>query len=199
MIAKFVLIKQYSFEKKSASEIATILGCSISKVNYWLKKNGITKRSISEAVYSKKNPNGNPFSVTTPLNKKEILLLGLGLGLYWGEGNKKNKSEIRLGNSDPDLLNCFIHFLEKRYVINRRDLRFSLQVHNDVVVSQVEAFWRNKLNVSKTQFYKTIVSKSNKKGTYRNKSQNGVLTVYFLNSRLRNHLLGEIEKLRDMA
>lgn len=119
--------------------------------------------------------------------------------MYWGEGNKRNHYEIRIGNSDPDLLNCFILFLEKRYLIDRKNLRFAIQVFDDMVVSLVERFWRKKLKAPKGQFYKTIVVKSIRKGTYKNKSQYGVLTIYFLNTKLRNHLLGEIEKIRNIT
>ncbi|HUV43157.1 MAG TPA: helix-turn-helix domain-containing protein [Patescibacteria group bacterium] len=72
----------------SANEIAEKLGISLYKVNYWLKNFQIPKRSVSEAIYLKYNPNGDPFEIKEKLSPEERQLLGMGLGIYWGEGNK---------------------------------------------------------------------------------------------------------------
>ncbi|OHB17363.1 MAG: hypothetical protein A2913_00905 [Parcubacteria group bacterium RIFCSPLOWO2_01_FULL_40_65] len=53
----------YIQEKKSSAEIAKLFNCSERTINYWLAKYGVKKRSISEAVYLKYNPNGNPFKI----------------------------------------------------------------------------------------------------------------------------------------
>jgi hypothetical protein len=73
----------------SSKEIAEKLGFSENKINYWLKQFKIPKRSISEAIYLKHNPNGDPFQIKKNLTPEEIKLLGLGLGLYWGKEGKK--------------------------------------------------------------------------------------------------------------
>src|SRR4051812_2004906 len=106
------LLKLYEAEKRSVSNIAQHLKCSENKVNYWLDKYNIKKREISEAIYLKWNPDGNPFRVKIPSNLEEAKLFGLGVGLYWGEGTKRNKHSIRLGNSDPELIKKFIEFLD---------------------------------------------------------------------------------------
>ena len=61
MIEKSYLEKRYVKERRSVAEISTELVCSQSKVTYWLFKHNISKRSVSEAQYVKKNPEGNPF------------------------------------------------------------------------------------------------------------------------------------------
>jgi hypothetical protein len=53
--------------------------------------------------------------------------------------------------------------------------------------------------VSPKQFYKTICTPSGKVGSYREKSKHGVLTVYFNNKKLRDHLVAEIEKMRQLG
>src|SRR3989344_3535161 len=97
----------YVKKKMSSSEITRIFKCSEHRVNYWLKKYNISKRSISEAVYQRCNPKGDPFKVKKIESLADAKLLGLGLGLYWGEGNKKNKNSVRLGNSNPLIINNF--------------------------------------------------------------------------------------------
>ena len=130
----FILKKLYLKEKKSVFEIAGLLKCSESKVNYWIRKYKIPKRSISDAIYIKHNPKGDPFRVNMPKNLEETKLFGLGLGLYWGEGNKANKNSIRLGNTDPKLIKNFIEFLIKFFSIKKSDLKFGLQIFSDMVV-----------------------------------------------------------------
>ncbi len=83
---KSQLEKWYLKEKLSSKEISRKYKCSEHKVNYWIEKFGIKKRTISEAAYQRNNPDGDPFSFTFPKNLKDMFLFGLGLGLFWGEG-----------------------------------------------------------------------------------------------------------------
>ena len=81
-------IKKLYLSGKSMSEVADKLGFSRHKVAYWMKKMKIPRRSRSEAGYLKYNPNGDPFRIRTNLGIEESFLMGLGLGIYWGEGSK---------------------------------------------------------------------------------------------------------------
>jgi hypothetical protein len=195
---KQILKKLYKNEKLSSAQIGKKLSVSPSKVNYWLKKFNIQKRSLSESQYIKQNPNGDPFSKKLNLSKNDLFLCGLGLGLYWGEGTKASPSSVRLGNTDPKLIRCFINFLEKIYNVDKSRITFSIQIFHDLNKEGVEAFWRKELQARKSQFYKTTVSPSQSTGTYKKRSQHGVITIYFNNTKLRNILVSEIEKLRQM-
>lgn len=113
MLQKGVLEQLYCRKGKSMQEIASQLKCSSNQVGYWMKKFGITVRARSEAMYQKYNPDGDPFLIKEPTTTQEWLLLGLGLGLWWGEGTKKNRHAVRLGNTDPQLLRKFIEFWRK--------------------------------------------------------------------------------------
>ena len=188
----------YVREGKSVADIARYFKCSQHKINYWLSKHEIRKRSISEAIYLKANPQGDPFSFQSPRSTKEAFLFGLGIGLYWGEGNKRNVGTVRLGNTDPHLVKLFVLFLRKFYNIQDSRLRFGLQVFSDMNLKKEEKFWCDFLQVLPKQFYKTINTRSGSIGTYREKSVHGVLTVYFHNKKLRDLLVGEIEKLRTL-
>jgi len=189
---KDILVELYISEQKSAKEIARRLGCSENKINYWIKKHGIPKRSISEAVYISYNPNGDPFLFKEVKTIDQAFLYGLGLGLYWGEGTKADKSSVRLGNTDPELINKFIEFLKEIFAIKKKDLRFGLQIFSDAKPSKALDFWSKKLNISKSQFYKVVITKSGRIGTYRKKNPNGVLTVYYHNKKLRDLLISKL-------
>jgi len=182
----------YLKEKKSVSDISKIFDCSENKINYWLAKSGIKKRTISEAVYIKHNPKGDPFRFSFPKNIEEAKLFGLGLGLYWGEGTKANKSTVRLGNSDPALLNSFIRFLITFFRISRKDLRFHLHTFTDIDLNEAYDYWTKKLKVKREQFYKPTITETGKLGTYRKKSRYGVVTVYYCNKKLRDLLIDNL-------
>lgn len=199
MISKYILVKYYINEKKSSSEISKILNCSENQVNYWIKKFNIKKRTISDSVYVKNNPNGDPFTAVRDIDKINSFIYGLGLGLYWGEGNKRNKNSIRLGNTDPDLIKAFIVFLKEIYKIDSRKLSFGIQIFQDLDVEEVKSFWIKKLKIKSEQIFKKVtISKSGKLGSYKNKCKYGVVTVYFHNMKLKKIIDQKIEDIRKM-
>jgi len=180
------------------AEIAKRLGVGHSTVVYWMKKHHISRRSRSDAGYVKHNPNGDPFKIEEPKTLAGAELMGMGLGLYWGEGTKASKSQVRLGNTDPALIAKFIEFLEKTCGVKREKIRFWLQVFSDMHPEDTKRFWMARLNLRPEQFSKKIiVTPARSLGTYRKKSRYGVLTVYVSNVRLRNQLI-ELLRARGM-
>jgi len=195
MIKAEELKKYYLEDKLSSLEIAKKLGCSASGVNYWLSRYNIPKRNISDAVYYKCNPYGDPFSARSPQTIEEGILYGLGLGLYWGEGNKRNVNSLRLVNTDPRLVKKYIEFLKSIYQIDDNKLKFGLQVLGDMDGKKVLNFWLKTLNVDKKQFQKIVYIKKRGEGTYKHSAKYGVLIVYFNNRKLRDIICHAIEKL----
>ena len=186
MLNENELKELYLKQKLSVMEISKIQKCSQNKVNYWMDKYAIKRRSISDAIYQLNNPNGDPFSIQ-PINTIEkAKLFGTGLGLYWGEGNKLNKHSVRLGNTDPGIIKTFIKFLVEIYGIDVSKLRYSLQIFSDVNPQDALDYWIRELNVDSAMFTKVIITPARSAGTYRNKNMNGVLTVNFHNYKLRD-------------
>ncbi len=198
MITKKILDTLYTKKSLSAAQIAKKLSVGTSTINYYLQKYAIKKRSISDAIYTLKNPKGDPFVFNQPKTSKEWFLYGMGLGLYWGEGTKRSTHSVRLGNTDPDLIKKFIEFLNQTYSIKKEQLHFGLQLFTDICEKEAKKFWIKHLNVSENQFYKTTISISNKKGTYANKVKYGVLTVFMNNKKLRDLIIDSLEKVRKM-
>lgn len=194
-IYKEKLLNLYIIRKKSVANISERLKCSENKINYWLAKYGIEKRSISEAIYHLKNPLGDPFLLKQPENLQEGILFGLGLGLYWGEGSKRGKGGVRLGNTDVRLIKKFIEFLKKFLGVKKSKLRFGLQIFGDVSSDKALLYWKKELKIKKNQFYKIIVSKIRGAGTYKYKSEHGVLMVYFNNTRLKELICKTIDNI----
>lgn len=133
---------------------------------------------------------------TSPKNHKEYFLYGLGLGLFWGEGNKVNKNSVRLGNTDPGLLRFFLQFLYELYHIDKKKIRVGLQLFNDINPAVALNYWVATLGLSKEQFQKPVITRQSKMGTYRNKSKYGVVTIYFSNTKLRDSIMLAITELQ---
>lgn len=197
MLTKALLEAGYVKNGQSVACLARSLGISQGQVNYWLAKHGIQKRSISDAVYQKWNPNGDPFTCARPKDTGSALLFGLGIGLYWGEGTKRAPSSVRLGNSDPALIQVFILFLTRLFMIDPKKLRFGLQIFGDMNERVEKRFWSRKLSVPASSFYKTIITPYRGVGNYRHKTKHGVLTVYFNNKKLRDILVDAIAQMSD--
>lgn len=196
MLEKEFLIQHYIQSKKSARQIALLCGCSENKVTYWLQKYNIQKRTISDAVYARSNPDGDPYVFKRPKTNEEWFLYGVGIGLFWGEGNKVNKHSVRLGNTDIDLIKTFLNFLREIYCIDERKLRFGLQLFNDISRKKALDYWVAGLGISEKQFQSVVVTNQIKKGSYRKKCEFGVLTIYFSNVKLRDTIVSAITELR---
>lgn len=186
MITKETLKTLYEDQKASMMDIAHMLGCSQNQVVYWMDKHHIRRRTISDAIYQKHNPKGDPFTIKPVRTMEESMLLGLGLGLYWGEGTRSNKYSVRLGNTNPKLIKTFMRFLIDLFEVKKERMKFSLQIFSDIDPNEALDFWVKQLDVSQKQFGKIVVTKSGSIGTYRIKSAYGVLTMYFNNKKLRD-------------
>ncbi|MFZ2126443.1 MAG: hypothetical protein WAV04_02930 [Candidatus Microsaccharimonas sp.] len=192
MITKDVLTNLYIERGFSMKRIAIELNCSVHRVEYWMRKYMLKRRSRSEALYHHYHPDGHPFSKHRIRTIEDATLYGLGIGLYWGEGTKRNRHSVRLGNSDPALIRTFMQFLETCFGVNISELRFGLQLFTDIEPIKALLYWREALNISEDQFYKPHITVSGSLGTYRQKSLYGVITLYYNNSRLRDILVSEL-------
>lgn len=191
-IDKETLSFLYTTSGLSMQQIATQYGCSLHRIDYWMRKHDIPKRTRADAVYMRLHPQGDPFCIKKNLSPSEQVLWGMGIGLYWGEGTKANLNAVRLGNSDPGVILMFIRFLTELCGVGKDDLRFGLQIFTDIDTNEALHYWTTKLAVRESQFYKIMVTPSGSIGTYRKKNQYGVITLYYNNTRLRDILVKHI-------
>jgi len=186
MLDKKLLYRFYYHEGKSLKDIAVYMDCSLHQVQYWMAKYGFKTRNRSQALYLKHNPDGDPFNVKSIFTKAELVLLGLGLGLWWGEGSKKHHGTIRLGNSDPRLIKKFCEFLQVIFGVKKEKIRFGLQVFSDMHPEKAREYWIGYLGVNGSQFHpKVVITKARGEGSYREKTKYGVLTLHCANIKLR--------------
>lgn len=177
----------------SMNDISKLLGCSIHKIAYWMTRFDIQKRSLSDALYVKLNPNGDPFTININRTPNEELLYGLGLGIYWGEGNKSSPHSVRVSNTDPNMIKIFIKFLEVICQVKREKMRFSIVCFNDSNVVEVKQYWSNQIKLLPVKFGKIVQVKPQGRGTYRNKSHYGVCTITVSNIKLKEWIMSEMQ------
>jgi hypothetical protein len=198
MIEREKLSNLYSIAGLSASEIANILQTSEGTVNWWMKKYEIKKRNRSDANYLKYNKNGDPFHISDIDSIEKGIIYGLGVGLFWGEGNKVNRTSLRVGNTDSDLIKTYVKFLREFCKVDESRIRFGLQLFNDSDPEDAIAYWLKQLNVPRSQFMDKISSIPVQGiGTYKKKNKYGVVTVYVNNIKLVDWMHSQIEKFRN--
>lgn len=180
---------------KSMQDISRQLNCSVHKVVYWIDKYDLKRRTRSEATYVKANPGGDPFKIKIKLSPEEKILFGLGLGIYWGEGNKVTPHAVSVGNTDSGIIKVFIRFLKTVCNVKENKIKYSLVCFNNSDPQQVSNYWSRQLNIKPYQFGKIVQIPPQGKGTYRKKSKYGVCAVRVNNIKLKAWIMSEIDKL----
>ena len=169
-------------------EVCSKTGVRYKRVLYCLQKSNIPRRSISEAIYRMHNPDGDPFEIKKNLTRKDIFLKDLGIGLYWGEGHKRSKHSVKVGNTDPYLIKKFVEFCIEICGVKKEKIKYGLQVFNDADPKKARNFWIRALKIRKEKLTGVSTIPPQGKGTYKRKSQYGVLSVYVHNMKLKDQL-----------
>ncbi len=194
LISKNLLKKHYA-SGLSMMEISKMLHVSPNKINYWMNKYKISRRTLNDALYKKYNPHGNPFKIKKIKSISDTLLLGLGLGLYWGEGNKADKYSVRIGTTDAQMILIFRQFLSNICGVPKEKFKYSLMVFKNASVDKASEFWTKTLKIRSTQLGKITKISPMGKGTYKKISNFGVCTIYVYNIKLKKWIMAELEKI----
>lgn len=195
VISKQTVSILYS-EGKSMAEIAQSVGCSIHKIAYWMNKYQIPRRSLSDAMYRKENPNGDPFHIKSNLTPKERQLFGVGIGLFWGEGTKATKHAVRLTNTDPAMLRVFRAFLTQICGVTLEKIRYSIVTFNDTNPTDAKTFWAKELGISENGFGTIVIVPPQGKGSYKKKSLYGVCSMTVSNIKLKAWITNKLEEIK---
>lgn len=82
-------------------------------------------------------------------------LFHTGVALYWAEGAKRNKY-FSFSNSDIEMIILMLDWMERFLFIDRKEVRVNLYIHKPYAHENCEAFWAEKIGVSRRLFKKTI-------------------------------------------
>jgi hypothetical protein len=104
------------------------------------------------------------------LTDRDITMLGL--GLYWGEGSKKNERRFIFTNSDSNIIQCMIRWLQiigvsKNEIVGQIYIN---EQHKDRI-KIVEKHWIQKLHIRKEQLRKSVMNRTPHKKYYENKNE----------------------------
>lgn len=167
----------------SMTDIAKQLKISTHKVAYWINKHEIKTRNISDAIYIKNNPDGDPFNITSINSNKKVELLALGIGLFLGEGCKTSHDKVSFSNSNSIIIKIFLNFLRKICCVRENKIKAELNIFNDRSYEDCLNYWIKVTQIPSDRFYKPQIRES-KGGTYKNKSKYGTINVTVNNTKL---------------
>ena len=206
-------------EGKSVKDIARKLGVSKSTVSLWCRDIFLSKSQIlrlhekmveggykgrlkgarmqyERRLEREKEFKKQGFGRISQLSDREFLVAGA--ALYWGEGQKKGR-EVRVSNSDPELIKFIIDWFKKEWGISydRFTAFIIINKTHEKRLKEVENYWLEVTKFSRWQFTKTIlVDRKNKKNYSNFPNHYGTLTIRIKKpTTLHHQIIGLIEGL----
>ncbi|MFA5431837.1 MAG: helix-turn-helix domain-containing protein [Candidatus Paceibacterota bacterium] len=172
----------------SYSQIKKVMGLSKSTLSSWLRNYPLSKERIRELRgcneqrieryrETMREKRENKMKEIYQCQKKNLLplkdceLFMMGLGLYWGEGTKCRQDGLSVSNTDPAIINFFIHWLDKFLGVPKGKVRIVLQLYSNMDVNKEIKFWSEEIKIPLLQFTKPYVKKNsseriNHKGSF---------------------------------
>lgn len=159
--------------------ISKKLGVAKSTLSNWLQKipykpNKEVQKRISrkhlKMVSIRKNQKSASIAKMKKLAKKELGKLTkrdlwlLGIGLYLGEGTKKQEA-VQITNSDPKTIRLTIKWLKKICGLNTANFHIAIHTYPDNDLEETINFWSIITGVPKNQFGKTQIDRRVNKST----------------------------------
>lgn len=130
------------------------------------------------------------------VNKKDLMIAGL--MLYLGEGGKKNSSQVSVANTDPRVIELFLHWLETCFSISRTEAKIQLHLYESMNVVKEREFWQNTLRLKEGQFYKSSVRKLKSHSfTYSSTEGHGTCSVYVFGVERKRKVMMAIKAFLD--
>lgn len=95
------------------------------------------------------------------ITKRDLMMLGV--GLYWGEG-QKGGSSVSVSNTDPRIILFSLLWLEKCFGISRTSSIVKIYTHlySDMDIKSEIGYWKKTLGVERKQFTKPYIKLSKK-------------------------------------
>ena len=191
----------------SYSEILREISVAKSTLSLWLRSVGLAKRQEQRLTEKRLNAlfkgakakKDQRLTLTKEikekakkevgeLSKRELWLIGT--ALYWAEGAKQKEHNVsqvvKFSNSDPLMVNIFLHWLENICKISKSDVHFRIAIHKTAEdrLEKIKKYWANTTGFSLNNFQK-IDWKKHKINTKRKNigdNYHGLLNIYIKNS-----------------
>lgn len=116
------------------------------------------------------------------LSKRDLFMLGI--GLYLGEGSKAFE-EIRIVNSDPNVIRLSILWLITCCQLSIKNLRIAIHCYPDNNEKELIKFWHKETKIPLKQFVKTSIDlRTNKSKVRKRKLPFGTAHLYVVSASL---------------
>lgn len=197
----------------SFGEIKALIGVSKGTLSGWLRNYPLTDEQILrlknekhkhvEKIRNTKTKNRQiklrqiyerAVEKVGKMSDRDIFIAGL--FLYWGEGGKTG-GIICMSNTDPGVLKLHLRWL-KVLGVDQEKLRIVLHLYADMDTETQTNYWSKELGVSKSQFRKPYVKKSNLLGlSYKNGFGQGTCMIRYFNVELFNFVMESIRYIKE--
>lgn len=193
------IVNLYTVSKLSETQISEKLSLTPSRVRWVIKKNGVVKRSVSEAIryLNITKFNKKEFVLNLKLTPEQEKLKLAGVMLYWGEGSK-NGTTVAFANSDPLMVALFSKFLKEICGIRPERLHVTLHLYGDLDDEKLKRFWAKVIGIPVKQFYRSHLH-LNTKGSYKKKSKYGTVSLQYSDTRLLGLIMGWIAEYSELG
>ena len=209
---KAVLLRK---QGRSYNEICDELGMSKSTLSNWFKgmdfsedirKNLVeeSKRTSADRLKILNKVRGDSLRVTYEIAEAEALkemekykydpLFIAGVSLYWGEGDKLSRNQVRLTNTDPKMIEIFLMFLTSVCEVPQEKIKLALFIYHNLDEATCKAYWGSITGL--TVFHKTQVLPSRHKTK---RLPYGVCTVVVSNTCLKKKMNLWIDRLNEIV
>ena len=197
---------------KSIKEIEKLIGIRRSSISVWVRDISLTavqKRRLAGRGHSlevterrRQSRLSNETRLRTQFlhegfrdieTVKEIDLLMLGIGLYWGEGSKTNRGSIELSNTDPRVIRIHVLFLTSVFKFPMSKIHAHVGLHSHLSIKKAERYWSKVSGIPLRQFQKTSMQRSKSGKGERDRLPFGTFTVGVYDTAARIRLEGWIQ------
>lgn len=114
--------------------------------------------------------------------------------MYIGEGSKRNRNEVAICNSDPNVIVLAERWLSR---FAKKPLLFSLQYHADQDPDALKGFWGHLLEIDAARIATQRKSNSNQMKGRQWRSRHGVLTVRLCDTYIRAQLQAWMDRVGE--
>ena len=116
------------------------------------------------------------------------------VNLYIGEGYKRSRNNVALGNSDPAVIQIAAYWIR---CLTTNKVTYAVQFHADQDLGELQAFWSSKLGIQPSSIVGVRKSNSAQLATRRWRCRYGVFTVRVGDTYLRARLQAWMDLLRE--
>lgn len=186
-IPKSTLSKWFSNEEWSLDVMKKLQSRAIESSKKRIKSLNVARHIRLEELYIAADTEAEKeFSI----HKKDPLFIA-GIMIYLGEGDKKfENGQIRVSNTDPQLIKIFRNFLIKFSSYSLEDIKGWILIYPDLNPIHCISYWSKEAGILRSNFIKPTVIQGRHKT---NRLLYGTCTIYFANKYFKKKILKWIE------